>query len=250
MNTALEAHKKVLRNREGEPDESLEEFIERFQEITKGPMYSNSLCYALNLSELKYVHVGVNCHQFTGKQVKDFKQSGVDILPKIMIEEDFKALSLHVFPQMQECYQGLGIQERKEAIFEIYYKLKHSGTGKITSVVEYSSYARYNEKGEPTVSTGIVYASPLAIDGVRGIVRCAKSQVQETIFDQTYLHRLETLTDTENKITSLFSKGHSRQEIADTLNISIHTVKTHFRNIYKKLEINKESELMNYLNSK
>ncbi|MDO5043785.1 MAG: LuxR C-terminal-related transcriptional regulator [Coriobacteriia bacterium] len=46
------------------------------------------------------------------------------------------------------------------------------------------------------------------------------------------------LTDRENEILELLNLGLSRKEIAQSLNISLNTVKTHIAHIYQKLEVN------------
>ncbi|RNA63202.1 LuxR family transcriptional regulator [Chryseobacterium nematophagum] len=52
------------------------------------------------------------------------------------------------------------------------------------------------------------------------------------------------LTDRELEVLSLLARGYSAKEIADQLIISYHTVTTHRKNILKKLECNKVSELI------
>lgn len=54
------------------------------------------------------------------------------------------------------------------------------------------------------------------------------------------------LTDREIEITKLISFGKSDKEIAYHLGISQHTVKAHKLNIYNKLGINKNTQLVHY----
>lgn len=56
---------------------------------------------------------------------------------------------------------------------------------------------------------------------------------------------LNDLSVQERKIFSLLRKGKSNQEIADEINISVSTVKTHVSNIYSKLNISSRKEVMN-----
>ncbi|WDE02578.1 response regulator transcription factor [Thalassomonas actiniarum] len=51
-----------------------------------------------------------------------------------------------------------------------------------------------------------------------------------------------SLSSREAEIISLLSKGLSNKEIAKTLYLSVHTVITHTRNIYKKLNVNSRAE--------
>jgi DNA-binding CsgD family transcriptional regulator len=53
----------------------------------------------------------------------------------------------------------------------------------------------------------------------------------------------------EIEIVDLIVKGKSNQEIADTLFISLNTVKTHIRNIYQKAEVKRRFEFISLYNS-
>lgn len=52
------------------------------------------------------------------------------------------------------------------------------------------------------------------------------------------------LTDRENEVLNLLSKGKSYASIAEELFLSINTIKTHVRNIYEKLQVSSKEELM------
>lgn len=45
------------------------------------------------------------------------------------------------------------------------------------------------------------------------------------------------LTEREIEVLALIAKGHSNQQISDSLYISMNTVKTHIKNIFSKLEV-------------
>ncbi len=54
--------------------------------------------------------------------------------------------------------------------------------------------------------------------------------------------QLEGLTEREEQVLALLAKGHSYKEIADLLNISFETVRTHVRSIYDKLHVHSRTE--------
>lgn len=53
----------------------------------------------------------------------------------------------------------------------------------------------------------------------------------------------EQLTKQEQNVLDLLLKEHTNKEIADTLFVSLSTVKTHVNNIYKKLNVNSRDEI-------
>lgn len=50
------------------------------------------------------------------------------------------------------------------------------------------------------------------------------------------------LTQRELEILEFLPTGKKRNEIADLLNLSIHTVKTYFESAYRKLDVHNEAE--------
>lgn len=53
---------------------------------------------------------------------------------------------------------------------------------------------------------------------------------------------IEALTERETEILSHLAKGHHDKEIADQLFVSVETIRTHIRNIYKKLHVHSRTE--------
>jgi DNA-binding CsgD family transcriptional regulator len=56
------------------------------------------------------------------------------------------------------------------------------------------------------------------------------------VLDTSLISRLE-LSRRELEILGLLAKGHSNQEIASTLFVSLSTVKTHIQNLFEKLDV-------------
>ena len=55
------------------------------------------------------------------------------------------------------------------------------------------------------------------------------------------------LTSREREIIDLLAKGKMYKQVADSLNVSIDTVRTHIRHIYEKLQVNNRTEALNRL---
>jgi DNA-binding NarL/FixJ family response regulator len=69
-------------------------------------------------------------------------------------------------------------------------------------------------------------------------------KVIETFRTKETLHSPQ-LTDRENTLLTLLADGYRYKEIADKINISVETVRTHVRNIYNKLEVQSRTEAIN-----
>jgi DNA-binding NarL/FixJ family response regulator len=68
-------------------------------------------------------------------------------------------------------------------------------------------------------------------------------------FFQNKKKALNILTEREVEISTAILDGLSYKLIADRFNISLDTVRSHIKNIYKKLKINSKSELFNIFRS-
>lgn len=68
----------------------------------------------------------------------------------------------------------------------------------------------------------------------------------ETVDKKDPRHNRANLTVSEKDIVRLIAEGMTTKEIASRKNISIHTVMSHRKNIFRKLEVNSSSELIMY----
>lgn len=64
---------------------------------------------------------------------------------------------------------------------------------------------------------------------------------------RTFINQIETLTKTERIVFDLYIAGLNSHEIANKLNLSINTIRTHNRNIYAKLYVTSYKEMMVYI---
>ena len=64
---------------------------------------------------------------------------------------------------------------------------------------------------------------------------------------RTYLDASNSLTQKELEVASLAAEGLQNKEISERLNISVNTVRTHLRQVFEKLEIDRRSEISKLL---
>lgn len=70
--------------------------------------------------------------------------------------------------------------------------------------------------------------------------------LEENLFIKKNLSKVTNLTSREKEIIKLIARGQTSQQISEQLFISIHTVRTHRKNIWQKLEIKSYAELFKY----
>ncbi|MCG9970614.1 response regulator transcription factor [Christiangramia crocea] len=78
-------------------------------------------------------------------------------------------------------------------------------------------------------------------------IKSFSNLIEENKFIKSNIEKYSKLTKREKEILVIFSKGLKQQEIADELFISIQTLRTHWKNIKKKLEIKSLTEVVKYV---
>lgn len=76
----------------------------------------------------------------------------------------------------------------------------------------------------------------------------SKKYIAEVQNKQTEFFEKFNITNREKEIILLLTKGHSYNQLAEELSISLTTVKTHVYNIYRKAEVKNKIQLINLIN--
>jgi DNA-binding CsgD family transcriptional regulator len=82
----------------------------------------------------------------------------------------------------------------------------------------------------------------LPVKGLGGLVQQVESLLDENLFLQKHFLAFSTLTKTEKKVLGLLARGLSNRQIAGQLYVSGETVKTHRKNIRRKLDLKSHSD--------
>jgi len=75
-------------------------------------------------------------------------------------------------------------------------------------------------------------------------------KVIKTFQQANHLPKSSLLTNKENEVLELLSKGFLYKEIADRLHITLNTVKQHIHKVYEKLHVSNRTEAVNKLYGK
>ncbi len=97
-----------------------------------------------------------------------------------------------------------------------------------------------------TEARDIINAIHLASRGMRVLPRQTASAAAETLERFDYLPEPDILTTREAEVLQLLQEGLTNAQIAHHLSIGIETVRTHARNIYRKLGISTRRDLARF----
>ncbi len=91
-----------------------------------------------------------------------------------------------------------------------------------------------------------------AVEACRTNEKYYCSKILDIIIDKTFGNtnaedqQVDQLTQREKEIVKLIASGKMAKEISSILNISVHTIYTHRKNVMKKLDISSPVELITY----
>ncbi len=86
-------------------------------------------------------------------------------------------------------------------------------------------------------------------EDITNMIKSFKTMLKENEFIKMHLNEFTTLSKREIEVLTHISNGEKHQKVAETLFISIHTVRKHIKNIKSKLNIKSKKELLNYFNA-
>ncbi|PZV08819.1 MAG: hypothetical protein DCF22_19610 [Leptolyngbya sp.] len=103
-----------------------------------------------------------------------------------------------------------------------------------TKLIDRDRDSQESELSQP-VRTTIPYEKQATSRDTRSLIAVFLENCDEVLREDLRVQQKKyDLTERESEIWLLLRKEHSYQEIADTLQISLNTVKTHVKNIYAK----------------
>lgn len=114
------------------------------------------------------------------------------------------------------------------------------------NVISRQQVVQQDNNGKAWIIMGVMDISPSQILSNR-VKRSVVNRKTGAILTSAFALEDKQLTDREGEILLLIRQGLLSKEIADKLNISIHTVNNHRKNILMKLEVNNSIEALNYV---
>lgn len=207
-------------------EKTIESIIPNFDSINP----SAAFLFVFDFTKMKYLFVSDSVRKVTGYSAAQWKNGGIDWVVTILYPDDAVRLAkLH--SALFKFYYRLSKEQRK--ICRYAYELRVvRQDGAIIWMLQQGSFIDIGPGGKPAITFDILTdITAFKKDALMTLNISAGDQA--TILDFPY-HENGTLSDREMEILRLISKGLSSKQVAETLNISLHTVNTHRKNMLKK----------------
>lgn len=199
-------------------------------------------------SELHIQFISNNCASFFGYSPQQLKHIRFEDFLHHLHPQD-KPAYLRLRQRMEELIQQLPAQELAQYRFVLNYRLRrgdgtyfHAHAERIflpTEAGGYDSFILFRDMSEekPFLQVQLEWYRL-----VKGIYRKVNNYVP--------LGVAHAVTQRETEILHLIKEGYSSKAIADKLSISLHTVRNHRSNLFKKMQAKNMVDLLNAVESR
>lgn len=178
------------------------------------------------MSRLGLSKLGITLEQVRNMQAADYK--------KFFNEEDAN----DYYPKMYELVQRNNMDE----IFSFFQQVRRSPEHPWEWYISTTRILMRDPENKPLLS--ITFAVP--IDPLHHVTTKVSRLLDENNFLRTNFPLFSKLGQRERDVLAGIASGRSVNEIAENLSISADTVKTHRKNIKRKLEAKSTAELIRY----
>lgn len=234
----LESYNDIFSTFQEFKGETLEKHIEKLRMLDQLIPHSATFFCVTNTSTQSFEYVSKN---FEPTMMIDFTQmveGGMKFWWSQMHPEEMSTWLQSLKDLMVFTMENIALEDRRRMTYTWNYRAK-DGHGIYKNIIQHTTPMFFDEEGKPIV--GLAHYSVLEAHEILPIQATAKilnaSDEYETLFYQTYGGQkllVEDITNRERDILRLISFGHTNDEISDKLNISVHTVKTHRKNVMSK----------------
>jgi len=206
---------------------------------------ANSFFYWFDFVRMKYLFVNSNIEKVTGYTAKEWINGGPGFAFSTVYEEDVVRLQA-CHKELFRYFYSLSIHERNRVRYgyetRIVTKYK-----KVIWIIQQGSFIEIDQEGKPIISFDVTLD---ITDFKKDNKVMSLNMINDTTNEKHIVHFPisgdEIFSFREKEILHCLEKRMSSKEIADILEISVHTVDTHRRNMIKKSKCYDTSELIIY----
>lgn len=163
-----------------------------------------------------------------------------------LIPAEDRLLLRKVFSDIHAYYQQIPLEEIGLYRFDFNYRIQRADY-RLVSVMQQSMFLQVSASGVPLIELSLI--TDFSTYKTNTLIQLQVYKSEQGIYKQLaawqYDEDLEKLTEREKEVLGLIAQGLTDKDIADKMNISLHTVKTHRKNIVTKTNSRNSAEAVN-----
>ena len=171
-----------------------------------------------------------------GYQVVDTGQTAAELLRMVETHQPDLLLTSNQLPDSTDCICHLFPQITADSLIQPLIITDQPHPAEFCQAVRNGAQGYAKNETEPILSAVTAVATQLHRFDPKTLT-CAIEHAPQTITID-----LEQFTTAEQRIMQLLAEGHSNKKIGKECNLSVNTVKTHLRHIYRKLGVNDRTQ--------
>lgn len=218
--------------------ETLEKHVEKLRMLDQLIPHSATFFCVTNTSAQSFEYVSKNFVPAMMIDVDRMTEGGMKFWWNQMHPEEMGTWLQSLKDLMGFTMENIALEDRRRMTYTWNYRAK-DGKGIYKNIIQHTTPMFFDDEGKPIV--GLAHYSVLEAHEILPIQATAKilnaNDEYETLFYQMYGGQkllVEDITHRERDILRLVSFGYTNDDISDKLNISVHTVKTHRKNVMTK----------------
>lgn len=231
------------------PHIELDEHIKKLIEFDSYYPYNTTFFCITNTVRQNFEYISKNFNACTGLSSKEMMLDGMDYFWSRFHPDDVAPWIQCLQDLMNFTMNELNDEQRKRMSYTWNYRIKN-GKDNYVTIIQNTTPLQFDKENKPVI--GLAHYTVLS--GQMNIDICASAKYlnseneYETLFfsNITSKNLLNAISHRERDVIRLLLCKKSSKEIAETLNISKHTVDTHRRNILKKFNVISTGELISY----
>lgn len=231
------------------PKVEIEEHIKKLIELDYFYPYNSTFYCITNTVHQNFEFVSKNFTACTGLSRDKMMAGGMNYFWSLLHPDDINLWLESLKNLMTFTMTELDDDQRKRMSYTWNYRIKNA-QDKYVNIIQNTTPLQFDEAKKPII--GMAHYTVLNGDLAMDICASAKylndNNEYETLFYQNVSNSkmLGLISNRERDIIRLIITKNTSEAIAEKLNISIHTVNTHRRNILKKINIDSTYELISY----
>jgi DNA-binding CsgD family transcriptional regulator len=234
------------------PKVDIEEHIKKLIELDYFYPYNSTFYCITNTALQNFEYISKNFTACTGLSRDRMMEGGMDYFWTLFHPEDIKLWLKSLTNLMKFTMTVLDDEQRKRMSYTWNYRIKNA-SNKYVNIIQNTTPLQFDDAKKPIIGM----AHYTVLDGDMQMDICASAKYlndkneYETLFYENVSSQklLDIVSNRERDIIRLIITKNTSEAIAEKLNISIHTVNTHRRNILKKINIDSTYELISYFKS-